>query len=196
MTEDNPRLPGELGALPGVGSSDPVRPRLRHGSKYSASSKGSLLQRPPEQCNEHNELSNRLWRCGHRYQRLAKEILNRGSSVVLFDAFLTGELAGSGAAGRKRFDLFMSAYNRTELQERVQDCVTVCAFAQAHNKGRLVLLGGVGRAGLWALLLHNAGKDFPTVLLRAAYAAAKAEKSYQEEENRLSDDRLAAWLAR
>ena len=32
--------------------------------------------------------------------------------------------------------------------------------------------------------------------LLAAYAAAKAEKSYQEEENRLSDDRLAAWLAR
>src|SRR5439155_23412822 len=22
-----------------------------------------------EQCNEHNELSNRLWRCGHRYQK-------------------------------------------------------------------------------------------------------------------------------
>jgi len=38
------------------------------------------------------------------------------------------------------------------LQERVQDCVTVCAFARTHNKSRRVLLCGVGRAGLWALL--------------------------------------------
>ena len=55
-------------------------------------------------------------------------------------------------AARKRFDLFLSAYNRTELQERVQDCITVCAFAQSHSKSRRVILCGVGRAGLWALL--------------------------------------------
>jgi len=81
---------------------------------------------------------------------LAKQVLEQGSSVVLFDAFKTGELAG--AEKRARFDLFFTAYNRTDLQERVQDCITVCAFAQTHSKSRRVILCGVGRAGLWALL--------------------------------------------
>ena len=81
---------------------------------------------------------------------LAKKVLERGSSVVLFDAFKTGELAG--AEKQARFDLFFTAYNRTDLQERVQDCITVCAFAQTHSKSRRVMLCGVGRAGLWALL--------------------------------------------
>ena len=81
---------------------------------------------------------------------LAKRVLERGSSVVLFDAFKTGEPAG--AEKQARFDLFFTAYNRTDLQERVQDCITVCAFAQTHSKSRRVMLCGVGRAGLWALL--------------------------------------------
>jgi hypothetical protein len=83
---------------------------------------------------------------------LAKMILDHGNSLILFDAFGTGELAGPDAGARKRFDLFLSAYNRTPMQEQVQDCVTVCAFAQTHSKSRRVILCGVGRAGLWALL--------------------------------------------
>jgi len=84
---------------------------------------------------------------------LAKKVLERGSSVVLFDAFMTGDLAGAeDHAPEKRFDLFFTAYNRTALQERVQDCVTLCAFAQTHSKSRRVILCGVGQAGLWALL--------------------------------------------
>jgi hypothetical protein len=84
---------------------------------------------------------------------LAKLVLERGSSVVVFDAFLTGELADAERlAHPKRFDLFFTAYNRTELQERVQDCITVCAFAQTHSKSRRVILCGVGRAGLWSML--------------------------------------------
>ena len=84
---------------------------------------------------------------------LAKKVLERGSSVVLFDAFLTGELADAERLAQpKRFDLFFTAYNRTDLQQRVQDCITVCAFAQTHSKSRRVILCGVGRAGLWALL--------------------------------------------
>jgi hypothetical protein len=83
---------------------------------------------------------------------LARKILDRGDSVILFDAFLTGELVNAGAPARKNQDLFFTAYNRTDLQERVQDCVTVCAFAQAHTKGRRVILCGTKRAGLWALL--------------------------------------------
>jgi len=175
---------------------------------------------------------------------LAKKVLERGSSVVLFDAFLTGEPAG--AERLARFDLFFTAYNRTDLQERVQDCITVCLFAQTHSKSRRVILCGVGRAGLWAmlaapaadavaadadaldlasdeallardlftpgirkigafagaaalaaphpLLLHNSGRNFASGLLRDAYAAAKAQNIFREEEARLPDDKLAQWL--
>jgi hypothetical protein len=83
---------------------------------------------------------------------LARKILDRGDSVILFDAFLTGEPANAGAPARKHQDLFFTTYNRTDLQERVRDCATVCAFAQAHTKGRRVILFGTKRAGLWALL--------------------------------------------
>jgi dienelactone hydrolase len=176
---------------------------------------------------------------------LAKKVLERGTSVVLFDAFKTGELAG--AEKKAHFDLFFTAYNRTDLQERVQDCITVCAFAQTHSKSRRVILCGVGRAGAWAmlaapaadavaadadaldlisdgalltrdlfipgirkigvfagaaalaaphpLLLHNAGKNFETGLLRVVYAAAKAGKMFRAEEAPVPDDELAQWLA-
>lgn len=83
---------------------------------------------------------------------LARKILDRGDSVILFDAFQSGELASGGALAHRHQDLFFTAYNRTELQERVQDCATVCSFAQAHTKGRRVILCGTKRAGLWALL--------------------------------------------
>ena len=179
---------------------------------------------------------------------LARKILDRGNAVILFDAFLTGDLAAGGGAARKPFDLFLSAYNRTDLQEQVQDCITVCAFARTHSKGQRVVLCGVGRAGLWALLaapaadavaadgdaldwsrddallgpdlfvpgirkigvfavaaalaaphpllLYNAPKNFGTGLLHDAYAAAGAEKMFLERQARLSDARLAEWLAR
>ena len=84
---------------------------------------------------------------------LARTILDRGHSVILFDAFQTGDGARSALEGtRPRFDLFTSTYNRTDLQQRVQDCITLCVFAQSQSKGRRVRLCGVGRAGIWALL--------------------------------------------
>jgi hypothetical protein len=88
---------------------------------------------------------------------LARTLLDKRISVVLVDTFLTGELANSNAAaGRKHTANHFSTYNRTDLQERVQDLITTCAFAQAHNKGRKVVLVGEGRAGLWALLASPA----------------------------------------
>jgi dienelactone hydrolase len=180
---------------------------------------------------------------------LARKVLERGSSVVLFDAFQTGELADAERLAQpRRFDLFVTAYNRTDLQERVQDCITVSAFAQTHSKSRRVILCGVGRAGLWALLaapaadavaadgdaldladdgalsgrdlftpglrkigafagaaalavphpllLHHAGTNFGTSLLRDAYAAAQAQNLFREEVARLPDDKLAEWLSK
>jgi len=88
---------------------------------------------------------------------LAKQLLDRRYPVVLVDTFLTGELADDSAAhARQPFANFFSTYNRTDLQERVQDLLTTCAFARKHQNGRRVLLCGSGRAGLWALLASPA----------------------------------------
>lgn len=84
---------------------------------------------------------------------LAKELLARNQSVILLDTFLTGELANAEAGkARKHTGGYFTTYNRTDLQERVQDLITACAFAQIHGKGRRVILCGSGRAGLWAQL--------------------------------------------
>ena len=73
--------------------------------------------------------------------------------MILVDTFLTGELANpEAAAARKPAANYFSTYNRSDLQERVQDLITTCAFAQGHNKGRKIVLIGEGRAGIWALL--------------------------------------------
>ncbi len=82
---------------------------------------------------------------------LARTLTQQGMAVVLIDTFLTGELARAGAqAKRQIFTNFFTTYNRTELQQRVQDLATVCAYARRHFKS--VALCGTGRAGLWTLM--------------------------------------------
>jgi len=84
---------------------------------------------------------------------LAAALVKRGHSVVLLDAFLTGSLTDTNALrARKHFDNYFSTYNRTDLQERVQDLITACAFARSQTQDRKVVLCGQKRAGLWALL--------------------------------------------
>jgi dienelactone hydrolase len=84
---------------------------------------------------------------------LARELIQKEIAVLLLDTFLTGELADPHAASqRDYFTNFFTTYNRTDVQERVQDIVTACSFARAHSKGRSVVLCGSGRAGLWTLL--------------------------------------------
>jgi hypothetical protein len=81
---------------------------------------------------------------------LAKEFLQNEQSVILLDLFLTGD--SEAAAARKHTANYFTTYNRTDAQERVQDLITACAFAQTHAKGRKVVLCGEGRAGLYAML--------------------------------------------
>jgi dienelactone hydrolase len=84
---------------------------------------------------------------------LAKTLLDQRISVILVDTFLTGGIANpEAAAARKPTGNYFGTYNRTDVQERVQDLITTCAFAQNHNKGRTIVLIGEGRAGIWALL--------------------------------------------
>ena len=111
---------------------------------------------------------------------VAKELLARNQSVVLLDTFLTGELADETAAGaRKQTSGFFTVYNRTDVQERVQDLVTACAFAQTHGKGRHVVLCGSGRAGLWALLAAPAAD---AVVADCAQLDVRSDRALMEQD--------------
>jgi len=84
--------------------------------------------------------------------RLARKLVDKSISVLLLDTLETGR---SGAPVAKAPDYaanYYTTYNRTLIQERVQDLVTACALAQTHSKGRRVVLIGTGQAGLWAML--------------------------------------------
>ena len=85
---------------------------------------------------------------------LARKLLEKNLAVLLVDTFLTGEAAEAAADKKRDYAKdFYTTYNRTEVQERVQDLGTACAFAQTHSKGRThLVICGTGRAGLWAML--------------------------------------------
>jgi hypothetical protein len=77
-------------------------------------------------------------------------LLQRGLAVLVVDCFSTGNPPD-------QFANFFGTYNRTQLQERVRDLLTVCAAAGSGADPRgprvfNVVLWGAGRAGLWALL--------------------------------------------
>ena len=80
---------------------------------------------------------------------LARQLLDRNVAVLLVETFTPDE---KQTKARNYTADFFTTYNRTDMQERVQDLVTACAFAQTHSKGRRVILSGAGRAGLWAML--------------------------------------------
>ena len=85
---------------------------------------------------------------------LVKSLIARGQTILLLDAFLTGERASATAlTTRERpFGEFFDTYNRTNLQERVQDIMTSIAYLRTRPGIRSVGLAGQGQAGLWALL--------------------------------------------
>lgn len=83
----------------------------------------------------------------------AEQLLAAGHTVVAFDVFLTGSRANNAErTQRDHFQNFFSTYNRTDLQERVGDLVTMCAFARSHLEGLKIVLHGRDEAGLWSLL--------------------------------------------
>jgi len=85
---------------------------------------------------------------------LAKELVHRGFSVLLPDLFLTGELADPDLAKTRQYSekFYLTYYNRTDVQERVQDLITACAFAKTYVKARHVIISGADRSGLPVLL--------------------------------------------
>lgn len=77
---------------------------------------------------------------------LARELVDANIPVITFDLFSAG-------TNRNEVDLFFTTYNKTTMQQRVQDVATVSAFVRglgtATNK--LVLIGE-GKVGLVAVL--------------------------------------------
>ncbi len=79
---------------------------------------------------------------------LARQILERGAAVLRVQRF-------SGEVAADQFANFYSTYNRTRLQQRVRDLLTVCAASGSLEPRKAlrfrVVLCGRGDAGVWAL---------------------------------------------
>lgn len=86
---------------------------------------------------------------GGKWATLAARLLNAGHAVLAFDAYQTGR---SARTGESFFTNYFTTYNRTPLQERVQDTLTACAYARTFVQARRIILVGEGEAGTWVLL--------------------------------------------
>ena len=127
---------------------------------------------------------------------LAKELVRAGVPVVAFDAF-------SAKTNRGEVDLFFTTYNKTTMQERVQDIATVCVFARGSGKApRKLVLVGEGEMGLAAMLaapnpiLVYVGKKFSVESLREVYKAVKANKDMRVEYVWPGDGEIVKWVTR
>jgi dienelactone hydrolase len=96
---------------------------------------------------------------------LARDLVDRGFCVLIPELFLTGDLANPELTKARQYSEkpYLTYYNRTDVQERVQDLITASAFARTHGKYRRIVLCGAGRAG------------FPTLLAAPAADAVVAD---------------------
>jgi hypothetical protein len=68
-----------------------------------------------------------------------------------FDVAIMADVGG--AANSNQTSVLFTTYNRTRLQERVRDLVSICQGVRNLNASRCrVVLCGCGRAGFWSLL--------------------------------------------
>jgi dienelactone hydrolase len=132
--------------------------------------------------------------------KLVKRLLAQGQTVLLLDTFLTGHRASATAlAARQRpFGEFFDTYNRTNLQERVQDILTAIAYLRTRPGVQQVGLVGQGEAGLWALLAAPAADAVAADCNRTDLTTDDAlltEDMYAPGLRRLGDFQTAAVLA-
>jgi len=89
------------------------------------------------------------WDENKLFSGLTAQLLKRGVAVLRVNQF-------SSAEASDQFANFYSTYNRTKLQERVRDLLTLCSAAGSVESRKSlsfrVVLCGMGDAGLWALL--------------------------------------------
>jgi hypothetical protein len=84
---------------------------------------------------------------------LAQAFRKEGLSIVLMNTFLTGDNVNSEVSRhRNYFTNHFTTYNRTDLQERLLDVMSVITFVRNFNPNGRIILSGEGRAGFLALL--------------------------------------------
>jgi hypothetical protein len=82
------------------------------------------------------------------------EVLSRGGSVMAVDVYQTGHarVNGDAAATASRAKPFFTTFNRTDTSQRVQDILTVIAYAQQRFETEQIQLICPQSAGLWCAL--------------------------------------------
>ncbi len=76
-----------------------------------------------------------------------RQRLDPGGQVIIYEPLLTGKL---DEVAKRQGAAYFAGYNKTILAERVQDVLTVVAYA--GRSGAIVDLLGLGSAGPWTLL--------------------------------------------
>ncbi len=138
----------------------PVLP-LTLGRKGKGDVIHAFLYRPPEPKADapavvlvHPDGSNALLNpIGGEPVGMLAALLDAGHLVLTIDAYLTGESAKLRAVRDEAMKgkRFFSAYNRTDLVERVQDILTALAWLKGRKDVKDAALVGVGQAGAWCL---------------------------------------------
>jgi hypothetical protein len=81
---------------------------------------------------------------------LIQRLLDQGQPVLAIDVFRIGEHdVGPSTEPRDESSSYFHTYNKTDVQERVQDIVTAVSFL---DRGHEIRLLGIGEGGAWALL--------------------------------------------
>ena len=89
---------------------------------------------------------------GGARERLAAVLLAKGYGVLGLDLFQTGKTRDAAVVRRSPFTNFYTTYNRTVIQQRVQDLTTAFCYAKQVLKAPKVVILADGEAGLWSLL--------------------------------------------
>lgn len=89
---------------------------------------------------------------GGAREAFAARLLENQIPVLAFDAFQSGPLKDPTLPHYTPFTNFFTTYNRTLMQERVQDILTAIAYVRQVVQPDRVILVGDGAAGLWCLL--------------------------------------------
>jgi dienelactone hydrolase len=105
---------------------------------------------------------------------LVDALRRRGRLVAAIDAFNTGR----AAVGRDTSDRFFTTYNRTDDANRVQDVLTALAWLRKQPGVRRVSLAGLGRAGLWSLLVAGLAPGLESVVADADRFPTADDEAY------------------
>ena len=87
---------------------------------------------------------------------LVSGLLAKGVTVALPELFLQPGRADAAVSEARHkmldnFGQFFTTYNRTDIQERLQDIAAICAYLRATGKAKIAL-AGMKDAGIWAML--------------------------------------------